>query len=391
MGHPSPSDSSGVHPASASGGTGGALSNIFARFSRWVDRYTGLSRLVRKPASFPVQPARFAVQLFFLLVVVNVGFRFAAFVNSLGTTGPVAPRPAGVEAWLPISSLVSLRYLIMTGTWSPIHPAGLALFLIAIATGLLLKRAFCSWVCPIGFLSEFLAKLGFKISNKKFTLPPWLDWPLRMLKYLLLLFFIFAIMVAMKADALKSFIASPYNKVADIKMMLFFTKLSATAAIILGLLLVLSVFIPYFWCRYLCPYGALLGFTGVYSAIKVRRNEDTCINCGQCTKMCPAAITVHKLDAVVSDECNACMLCVDACPVEDTLYFSPLRKTPRRRGFLQKYWLAFAVLAFFAVGVGIASLTGHWRSNITPDEYRMHFSRIDNPEYTHSAAMEQGK
>jgi polyferredoxin len=52
------------------------------------------------------------------------------------------------------------------------------------------KKAFCSWLCPIGTLSESLWMLGRKLFGKNPGLPRWLDYPLRSLKYLLLFFFV---------------------------------------------------------------------------------------------------------------------------------------------------------------------------------------------------------
>lgn len=358
-----------------------ALWRRFEAFSMW---YCGLDRLARKPAHSPIQPFRLLVQLAFLAITINIGWRFAIFVGSLAGDGPVLPRPAGVEAWLPISSLISLKYLAATGIWNDIHPAGLALFLIILATALLLKRAFCSWVCPIGLLEEFLARLGLAAFRRKIIVPPWLDFPLRSIKYLLLVFFAFSVW-GMSVERLRGFIESPYNKVADIKMMKFFMHISPTAAAVLAALVILSFLVPYFWCRYLCPYGALLGLAGVVSPLTVKRSADTCISCQACTKVCPAAITVHRLESVETDECHACLKCADACPVPLTLLLSGPQKKPRP---VNKYAFAALVVLFFVVGVAAASLSGKWRTSIPPEEYRTHYSQMSGPEYTHSAAME---
>ena len=348
--------------------------------------YAGMGRISSELEQYSIQPARIAAQIAFLAVCISIGAGFAKFVAALGQPGvALPPRPAGVEGFLPISSLVSLKYLIRTGVWTDIHPAGLVIFLVIVLTGVLLKRSFCSWICPVGFASEFLARLGLGAFRKKITLPPVLDYPLRSIKYLLLVFFLAAIFGGMSDAALKSFIESPYNKIADIKMMQFFTDISPAALIVLAVLAALSFVVPYFWCRYLCPYGALLGFASLFSPVKIRRNEDTCINCQACTRVCPAAIMVHRLEIVESDECHACLKCVDACPARNTLSIG----TRKNSAGIPRLAFAALVVLFFALGTGAPKLAGYWHTSISPDEYRMHYAAMEGPEYTHSAAMKE--
>ena len=84
-------------------------------------------------------------------------------------------------------------------------------------------------------------------------------------------------------------------------------------------LMLLSVFVQNFWCRYLCPYGALLGSLSWLSPFKITRTKETCIDCELCTKACPQNIRVHTATRVRSDECMNCLACVQACPVKETL------------------------------------------------------------------------
>ena len=64
------------------------------------------------------------------------------------------PRPPSVEAFLPISALVNLKRLVLTGQFDTIHPAGLTIFMAALVIGLLLRKGFCGWICPVGFASN---------------------------------------------------------------------------------------------------------------------------------------------------------------------------------------------------------------------------------------------
>ena len=93
-------------------------------------------------------------------------------------------RPPGAEGFLPISALISLKYFLLTGIINAVHPSGLFILLAILAVSFLLKKAFCSWLCPIGTLSESLWMLGRKLFRRNLTLPRWLDYPLRSLKYI---------------------------------------------------------------------------------------------------------------------------------------------------------------------------------------------------------------
>ncbi|HXY41615.1 MAG TPA: 4Fe-4S binding protein, partial [Vicinamibacteria bacterium] len=209
--------------------------------------------------------SRHLVQAGFLLTVLLVGGEFTRWVHGLELGRAVGTRPPGVEGFLPIAALLALRHLLTTGTVHPVHPAGLAILLAVMATALVAKKAFCSWICPVGTLSEALASVSRRLFGRAPSLPRVVDVPLRSLKYLLLAFFAWAVFVAMDARAVADFLDSPYNRVADVKMLYFFERLSLAGASVLGLLVVLSVLVPYFWCRYLCPYGALLGASSLLS------------------------------------------------------------------------------------------------------------------------------
>ena len=336
---------------------------------------------IEKADHFPIQPVRRIVQFGFLFVILWIGFEFFLWVHQLeqGRT-PTLTRPPGVEGFLPISALISLRYWILTGVLNHIHPASVVLLVIILATGVFLKKGFCGWVCPFGLLSDYLAKLHIRLFDRRFKLPKLLDYPLRSLKYLLLFFFVYAVFVQMNLFDLHAFIYSPYNRVADIKMLKFFTEMSSTTFWVLMTLVGLSLLIPHFWCRYLCPYGALLGALSWISPLKIHRNPETCIDCKLCTKACPAHIQVHKENVVFSDECNACFQCVDACPVKDTLYMSVTRKRFR----LKPMAYAWILVGLFVAGTLLAKLSGYWHNWIPVEEYKYHVQHLHDPEYYHN-------
>ncbi len=289
-------------------------------------------------------------------------YRFTIHYESAGATAAQA-RPAGVEGWLPIASLMNLKYWLFTGQFPSIHPAGLVLLLTFVAISWIWGKAFCSWLCPIGTLSEALWRLGKKIFKKNYLPPRGVDMALRSLKYILFGLFLLAV-GSMSVPAIESFLSGPYGIIADVKMLNFFRHLSLTAAVVLMLLAAASLFVQTFWCRYLCPYGALLAFPALLSPGKIRRNSDSCIDCAKCAMACPACLPVDKLMVVRSAECTSCLECVAVCPVKDTLQMSLTRKKR-----VPEWMVAASLVAIFLLMVGLAKWTGHWNSPVSDDLY----------------------
>ncbi|MDQ7816351.1 MAG: 4Fe-4S binding protein [Melioribacteraceae bacterium] len=327
----------------------------------------------------PVQKYRFVIQAVFALLCIWIGIEFFMFIKYLetGEAAGSAHRPAGVEGFLPISALMSIYNFFITGEIHPVHPAGFFILLAIVVVSFLIGKSFCSWICPIGFLSELVGDFGDKIYKKIFKrrvkLPKLLDYPLRSLKYLLLGFFVYAIFFSMTATALQFFLNSSYNKVADIKMWYFFADISRFSLIVIALLFVLSIFIRNFWCRYLCPYGALLGIISFLSPTKIKREPKSCIDCNLCAKACPSFIKVDKVITVRSDECTMCLSCVDACPVADTLEV----KTKIIERKISKKYIVYAIAGIYVIITGIGILSGNWNNNISKEEYLILHKNID--------------
>lgn len=333
----------------------------------------------------PIQKIRFIVQVLSVLLSIWIGIEFILFVEFLESGGKTiyVERPPGVEGYLPISSLMSLRYFLATGEIHWAHPAGMFIFLAIIMMSLVIGKSFCSWICPIGFLSENLGEFGERIFKRRIKMPKFLDYPLRSLKYLLLGFFVYVIFFVMDIFALKIFLDSPYNQVADIKMYYFFARISRFSLNVIIILAFLSVIFRNFWCRYLCPYGALLGLVGLLSPIKIKRNVESCIDCDKCSKACPNFIDVAGKKYVISDECTSCMNCVDACPVKNTLY---LKVIPAKKKFSKKL-VAITIVGIFMTITGIGMATGNWKNKIKLEDYFYHIQRIESSEYSHPTGV----
>lgn len=310
---------------------------------------------------------RHLVQYAVVFIMLYAAWQFWDFLQYIrvSPTGELPTRPPVVEGFLPIAAIVALISYIKTGIIDPIHPAGLVILFAALFTAWLFRRALCSWICPIGTLSEHLAALGRKVFGRNYAIPKWLDVILLIVKYGIFIFII-RMFFSMSADDAISFMQLPYYAISDIKMFDFFTKISAIGvAVIFGFML-LSMLFKSFWCRYLCPYGAVLGILGFLSPIVLTKNNETCIKCGKCNQACPSRVDVMGKDRLVATtECNGCTSCVTACPKRGTLEFKFL-------GFLPIKPLYFGigfVVVFFGI-ILLAKLTGHWESIITIEQYQ---------------------
>lgn len=313
-----------------------------------------------------VQPLRILIQFCFLGFMLWLGLRFFLFVEYFRSGGAAAfvPRPAGIEGFLPISGLLGLSAWFRGLGINSIHPAAVVILLTVLAVSLLLRRSFCSWVCPVATLSECSWKTGFKLFRRNLKTPHWPDVGLRTVKYLLLLFFVYSIVLVMSPSALQRFIESDYHKVADVRLLDFFLHLSPVAlGVILGLL-VLSVALRNPFCRYLCPYGALLGLAAKLSPVRVTRDREHCVSCGVCSQVCPSSIDVMHTQSVNSAECIGCWRCVSHCRVQGAL-------SMRVAGRLALPGIVFALLVvlLFWGGSLVGKLGGHWQTALDMAEY----------------------
>jgi polyferredoxin len=327
-------------------------------------------KLLRRTDRDYSQVTRRTFQFVFLVWNVYLGGLFYLWVRHFetGATTQAPVRPPGIEGWLPIAGMMNFKYWVLTGHVASVHPAAMFLLITFVAISFLFRKAFCSWLCPIGTISEMLARLGHKLFRRNFKLHRWIDIPLRGLKYLLLGFFVWAVS-SMSASAIALFMRSPYGVIADVKMLNFFRHIGEVGLIVLGILVVASMFVQNFWCRYLCPYGALLGITSIFSPARIRRNPETCIDCAKCAKACPSSLPVDKLITIKSAECTGCLECVAVCPAQDALALVlPLQMAERPQKL--PVWAVAAGISVLFVGiVGYAKTAGFWNTNIPHHVY----------------------
>lgn len=342
----------------------------------------------RKAAPLYAWGTRNWFQLGVFMVTLAMGFQFYMYVEQAFSTGPMTvQRPPGVEGFLPIGALMGWKLFFFTGMWDPVHPAAMVILGFAGAVSLVLRKSFCGWFCPVGFLSEWLWKLGRKIFGRNFQMPRWLDYTLRSLKYILLGFFVFTIF-SMSAMAIIGFIHGAYYQLSDVKMLFFFTRMTGLTAGVLAGLMGLSLLFRNFWCRYLCPYGALMGLLAMAGPTRIQRNQDTCIDCGRCQKACPYHLPVDTKASIKSAECIGCLDCVQVCPQAKTLELktSGLGKSPWKPGAMGLAVMGLFLLCYFA-----ASVSGHWQGSVSDQRFRQALASIDSPDNRHPSIQFRGK
>lgn len=321
-----------------------------------------------------IRTLRYAIQWAMLAFILLEGYRFALFVDHFMKGTPLVQRPTLVDGFLPLGGLMGMKHFFLTGTLDPVHPAATVILASALLLSVVLPKAFCGWLCPVGTISEAAFLSGRKLFGKNFRIHRFIDYPLRGIKYLLLGFFAWAILIRMPAEGIAAFTSTPYWKVAAVRMLHFFTQMSSTTVIVLVVLAALSLIYKNFWCRYLCPYGALTGLFGLLSPVKITRSEEHCIHCSKCTKSCPNLLDVERKQRVVSPECSGCMTCVAVCPSAGALEMKPVAGISKA---LHPALYAAAVLVLYFSLMWAAMATDNWTPRVTYEEYRQYVPIAD--------------
>lgn len=188
-------------------------------------------------------------------------------------------------------------------------------FLLAI--GALIGRAVCAFLCPFGLIQELIAL----IPVKKFNLPK----PLTYVKYIILALGVIVIPLVLVTTQGSTppiyckYICPAGTLEAGIPMLLthsnlsnsigplFYVKLGILVAVILG-----CVLIKRFFCKLLCPLGAIYGLLNKISLYHIRIDKSKCINCGKCRSACQMDVDPHLTPR--SAECIRCGACKTVCP-----------------------------------------------------------------------------
>ena len=263
---------------------------------------------------------RLAVQIIFFALVALI-----AVNHSLVESGRAIPilSSASLHAICPFGGVVSIYQFVTTGTLvKKVHSASLILMWIALALALIAGPVFCGWVCPMGSVQEWLGKLGRRLFKKRFNrfIPARFDRILRYLRYLVLGWVVY--MTAATGTLVFSD-WDPYFTLFN----LWTSEIALSGVIILGLVVVASLFVERPFCKYACPYGAALGVFNLFRVFKIRRNSRTCIDCKACDRDCPMNIPVSTSGTVRNHQCISCLKCTSeqACPVDRTVELAAVK------------------------------------------------------------------
>ncbi len=256
-----------------------------------------------------------------------------------------------VSALLELDPLVTLSTVLATGYVYKLLGWGL----IIVAITFLFGRVFCNWMCPYGTLHQFVGWLfdnrpgPRRIEQNRYH-------KTQFLKYSILI--VFLLMSAMGAlqiglldpivmmyRALATFFA-PISDAAVGRVGGAAEQLGAGVAwldslkfapgvesrlfvgsfwigVVFLFFVLINLWKPRFFCRFVCPLGALLGVIASKSLFRINRIVDKCTDCDLCLLRCEGASDPQS--RVRQAECFACMNCIDDCP-EDALEFTMLRQ-----------------------------------------------------------------
>jgi len=288
-----------------------------------------------KRAIFRIENARKITQ-FFCFVLFN------AVVFGLGPWAILLPvvYTLGIHQKTVGDAFAVLQWMLhdLVFPWLPI-----AAFLL---TAVFLGRALCGWVCPFGFVQDLLGYI-----KRKHTQVSWRthDGMIKV-KYVVLAITLFisvtlAISLAMEVGrgyeaALGVFAPAPFNALspsdtlfAILPSMVLGARYSSLDSVVAGIfvvrpllwarlaimaiILVLAVYIPRSWCRYICPHGAALALLNRFSFLGLKRDPLKCtkIGCRTCIEVCPMKVRILELpwEKFTDPECIYCLKCVEAC------------------------------------------------------------------------------
>ncbi|MCB5253062.1 MAG: 4Fe-4S binding protein [Candidatus Cloacimonadaceae bacterium] len=187
---------------------------------------------------------------------------------------------------------------------------GLAFMLISMFWG----RIFCGYICPLGTFQEGLYALFRKKGARQ--IPYFHERTFSKLKYWVLALTFILVIVGL------SWI---YTNFCPFYTLSRLPTLALGGLITLAIIIIGSIFLQRFWCRFLCPYAALLNLSQKLGELfgiprrKIHRNLERCIDCGLCAKNCPMNLEILNDEYVDSLDCIHCRKCLDACPKPGTI------------------------------------------------------------------------
>jgi len=259
---------------------------------------------------------RLLVQILFFALIALISVNHG--LVEAGKAGIPILSSASLHALCPFGGVVSIYQFAAAGVFvKKVHQSAFILMGIGFLLALLFGPVFCGWVCPMGSVQEWIGKLGKKIFKRKYNhfLPGSIDRWLRYLRYVVLAWVVY--MTAMTGTLVFE-AYDPYYALFNF----WSSEAAISGIVILGVVLVLSLFVERPFCKYACPYGAVQGVFNLFRIFSIKRNPPTCTDCKACDRVCPMNITVSTKNGRVRDhQCITCLECTSerACPVAKTV------------------------------------------------------------------------
>ena len=254
----------------------------------------------------PVHTLRFIVQLLFLLI----SMLFLAGIIVCGL-------PYTIHNLCPYSAVCfGFSKNFLCGLNSSAFGLTIAFSFLILVLAIFFGRLFCSFICPLGTIQEYIFAIFNKKSKKKKQVPHYLERRFSLVKYGVLA------VTAILAIAGISYIYIRFCPIYAISLLPYIAVLGLILAL---LIIIVGIFIERFWCRYLCPYAALLnlfqylGKVVGFPRFKIHRNLERCNDCGFCSLNCPMNIDLTEEEYVNNLDCILCFRCSKKCPKPDTL------------------------------------------------------------------------
>ena len=215
------------------------------------------------------------------------------------------------------SAVRDILAAFMDGSFSvaELFPQMTLVFVVFLVTALW-GRFFCGFLCSFGMLQELIFFFSKRVISGKVRIPERFDCVMKFLKYFIFVFIVAGIWIlALPVDSSWNpwgvFGILVSGNLSIISPAIPTVGFALLLAIMLG-----SLFVERFFCRYLCPLGELFAVVSRKRFYKIRRQGDSCTNCGLCTRSCSMGIRIPKKNAVISGECIQCMQCLSTCPRE---------------------------------------------------------------------------
>ena len=287
---------------------------------------------------------RHAVMALFCIFLLRVAYHH----NVLGGGPKGSP---SVEAYCPFGAIESVYQFATTGGYlRRIEPSTMILGAAVLLLTLVFSRGFCGWICPFGSIQEWVGLLGRKLFGKAYNPTGRWDHWLRSIKYVLL------VVIIGFTWYLGTLVFRPYDPFIAFFHLGSHVEEMPWAYALLGVVLIGSLKIERFFCKYACPLGAVLGIIGRFGLTRLKRDEQDCKACNVCQKQCFAHVDFLASNEVRDIECNHCLDCLDVCPKPNVLSI-------RGAGFRFSHGAYAAMLVAGLVGlVGVSKLTGAWRT-----------------------------